>query len=152
MSPADLAESPGPRPAGIDTAIARAADALRAQQRSDGHFAYELEADATIPSEYVLLKHFLGEPDPVIEAKIAVYLRRRQGSHGGWPLVHGGAFNISASVKAYFALKLIGDPIDAPHMVRARDAILAHGGGRPATSLHARRWRCSARCPGAPSR
>jgi squalene-hopene/tetraprenyl-beta-curcumene cyclase len=88
-----------------------------------------LEADATIPAEYVLLKHYLGEkPDVAIERKIAVYLRRIQGSHGGWPLFHDGALNVSASVKAYFALKMIGDSPDAPHMVRARDAILAHGG------------------------
>jgi squalene-hopene/tetraprenyl-beta-curcumene cyclase len=51
-----------------------------------------------------------------------------QGDHGGWPLVHAGPFDISASVKAYFALKMIGDGVDAPHMRRAREAILAHGG------------------------
>ena len=51
-----------------------------------------------------------------------------QGAHGGWPLFQDGAFNISASVKAYFALKMIGDDIDAPHMARAREAIFAHGG------------------------
>src|SRR6478736_4756246 len=66
--------------------------------------------------------------DAVLEAKIANYLRRVQGAHGGWPLVHDGEFDMSASVKAYFALKMIGDPIDAPHMVRAREAILARGG------------------------
>ena len=112
----------------LDAGISKAARALRGQQRQDGHFAFELEADATIPSEYILLKHFLGEVDLEREAKIAVYLRRRQAEHGGWPLVHRGAFNISASVKAYFALKCVGDPVDAPHMVRARDAILANGG------------------------
>ncbi len=63
-----------------------------------------------------------------MERKIAVYLRRTQGAHGGWPLFQDGAFNISASVKAYFALKMIGDDINAPHMARAREAILAYGG------------------------
>ena len=90
---------------------------------------FELEADATIPSEYVLLRQYLGEPDDLeLERKIGVYLRRIQGEHGGWPLFHGGAFDISASVKAYFCLKMIGDSPDAPHMARARAAILAHGG------------------------
>jgi squalene-hopene/tetraprenyl-beta-curcumene cyclase len=56
------------------------------------------------------------------------YLRRIQGQHGGWPLFQDGAFDMSASVKAYFALKMIGDPVDAPHMKRARDAILSRGG------------------------
>ena len=56
------------------------------------------------------------------------YLRGIQGAHGGWPLFHDGDFNISASVKAYYALKLAGDDPEAPHMRRAREAILAHGG------------------------
>ena len=65
---------------------------------------------------------------PRWKRKIANYLRRMQGAHGGWPLVQDGAFDMSASVKAYFALKMIGDSVDAPHMVRAREAILARGG------------------------
>ena len=90
---------------------------------------FELEADSTIPSEYVLLRHYLGEPvDSALEAKIANYLRRTQGDHGGWPLVHDGAFDMSASVKSYFALKMIGDSVDAPHMARAREAIRCRGG------------------------
>ncbi len=113
----------------IDATIADAARALLKQQRPDGHWVFELEADATIPSEYVLLVHYLGEtPNLELERKIGVYLRRRQAEHGGWPLFHGGAFDISASVKAYFALKMIGDSPGAPHMARARAAILAHGG------------------------
>ena len=65
---------------------------------------FELEADATIPSEYILLRHYLGEPDDrELECKIGRYLRRLQGDHGGWPLFHGGAFDISATVKAYSA-------------------------------------------------
>jgi squalene-hopene/tetraprenyl-beta-curcumene cyclase len=109
----------------IDAALA----ALLADQRPDGHWVYELEADVTIPAEYVLMVHYLGEtPDADLERKIARYLRRRQGGHGGWPLFHGGAFDPSASVKAYFALKMIGDSPDAPHMVRARESIRAHGG------------------------
>ena len=108
--------------------ISRAADALQRHQRPDGHFVFELEADATIPAEYVLLEHFLDRIDPDLQARIGVYLRTIQGEHGGWPLFHGGAFNVSASVKAYFALKAIGDDPDAAHMRRAREAILAAGG------------------------
>ncbi|HBK08321.1 MAG TPA: squalene--hopene cyclase [Acetobacteraceae bacterium] len=108
--------------------VSRAADALTRRQKPDGHFVFELEADATIPAEYVLLEHYLDRIDAPLEAKIGVYLRSIQGEHGGWPLFHDGAFNISASVKAYFALKAIGDDPDAPHMRRARDAILAAGG------------------------
>ena len=114
---------------GIDALVSRATDALLKDQKPDGHFVYELEADATIPAEFVLLKHYLGEPEDLdLEARVGRYLRRIQGEHGGWPLFHGGAFDISASIKAYFALKMIGDDIDAPHMARAREAILANGG------------------------
>jgi squalene-hopene/tetraprenyl-beta-curcumene cyclase len=109
--------------------IEAATRALLAMQRPDGHWVFELEADATIPAEYVLLRHYLAEPVATeLEAKIAVYLRRIQGKHGGWPLFHDGAFDMSASVKAYFALKMIGDSVDARHMARAREAILSRGG------------------------
>ncbi|KPF79096.1 squalene--hopene cyclase [alpha proteobacterium AAP81b] len=118
-----------PVPDLLDASIGKATAALLQAQRPDGHWVFELEADCTIPSEYVLLVHYLGEAaDPELERKIGVYLRRIQGEHGGWPLFHGGAFDISATVKAYFALKMIGDDIAAPHMVRAREAILARGG------------------------
>jgi squalene-hopene/tetraprenyl-beta-curcumene cyclase len=112
----------------LDAGIAAARDALLAQQHDDGHWLFELEADATIPAEYILLIHYLGEaPDLALEAKIGTYLRRRQGEHGGWPLFHDGAFDMSASIKAYFALKMIGDSVDAPHMQRARKAIQENG-------------------------
>jgi squalene-hopene/tetraprenyl-beta-curcumene cyclase len=114
--------------ASIRALIIEAREGLSALQQDDGHWVFELEADATIPAEYIMLEHFLDEIDDELEAKLAVYLRNKQGSHGGWPLFHDGDFNVSASVKAYYALKLAGDPADAPHMIRARDAILAHGG------------------------
>src|SRR5262245_3263610 len=113
----------------IEQRIQSAAQALFARQQADGHWVFELEADATIPAEYVLLRHYRGEPvDAEIERKIAVYVRRIQGQHGGWPLFHDGDFDMSASVKAYFALKMIGHSVDAPHMRRAREAILKRGG------------------------
>src|SRR5450755_2408905 len=118
----------GNKPAGseaedaLETSIAAATRGLLGFRQPDGHWVFELEADCTIPAEYVLLRHYLGEPvDAVLEGKIANYLRRVQGAHGGWPLVHDGAFEMSASVKAYFALKMVGDSVDAPHMARARE-------------------------------
>jgi squalene-hopene/tetraprenyl-beta-curcumene cyclase len=113
----------------LDHAIAAATEALLACQRGDGHFVFELEADVTIPAEYVLYRHYLDEPlDAALEEKFAVYLRRHQGIHGGWPLFQDGGFDMSASVKAYFALKMVGDDPDAPHMRRAREAMLERGG------------------------
>src|SRR6201996_2835955 len=115
--------------AALDASISSATRALLDHRQSDGHWVFELEADCTIPAEYVLLRHYLAEPvDATLEAKIASYLRRVQGAHGGWPLGHDGEFDMSASVKAYFALKMIGESVDAPHMVRAREAMRSRGG------------------------
>src|ERR1700730_1803643 len=113
----------------LENRIQAASSALLRHQREDGHWSFEFEADATIPAEYILLTHYLGEePNSRREAKIGNYLRRIQGKHGGWPLFHEGDFDMSASVKAYFALKMIGDSVNAPHMTRAREAILSRGG------------------------
>ncbi|GCD73804.1 squalene-hopene cyclase [Acetobacter pasteurianus NBRC 3299] len=113
----------------LDRAVLSAHTALSQAQKDDGHWVYELEADATIPAEYILLEHFMDRIDDALEQKIAIYLRRIQSEeHGGWPLYHNGKFDLSATVKAYFALKAVGDDINAPHMQRAREAILDHGG------------------------
>ncbi|HKY17539.1 MAG TPA: prenyltransferase/squalene oxidase repeat-containing protein, partial [Rhizomicrobium sp.] len=126
LNPGDFAPPPLQD---VEDAIRAATGAILAEQKPDGHWVYELEADATIPAEYVLLVHYLAEtPNLELERKIGVYLRRIQGSHGGWPLYHDGAFDISATVKAYFALKMIGDDVNALHMARAREAVLARGG------------------------
>jgi squalene-hopene/tetraprenyl-beta-curcumene cyclase len=112
----------------LEQAIVKARDALVAFQHPDGYWCFELEADCTIPAEYILMMHYTDEIDEDLQAKMAVYLRAHQGDHGGWPLFYSGQFNISCSVKTYYALKLAGDSPDAPHMVKARKAILAHGG------------------------
>ena len=112
----------------LDAAIADASAALLARQKPDGHWVFELEADATIPAEFIMLGHYLDEIDTVLERKIAIYLRRVQNPDGGWPLFHRGDTDVSATVKAYLALKLAGDSIDAPHMRRARERVLERGG------------------------
>ena len=108
--------------------IAEQAAAMSGLQQPDGHIVFELEADCTIPAEYIIMCHFLGEIAPAREARLAEYLRGLQSDDGSWPLFHEGAGNISATVKAYWALKLTGEDIDAPHMARARTWVLASGG------------------------
>jgi squalene-hopene/tetraprenyl-beta-curcumene cyclase len=109
-------------------AVRAAQQAMLTSQHADGYWSFELEADCTIPAEYILMMHFMGEIEAKLQAKLANYIRAHQTAHGGWPLYHGGDLDLSCTIKAYYALKLAGDSPQAPHMVRARQAILARGG------------------------
>src|SRR5258708_39491359 len=100
----------------LDTAIERAPDWLLSRQDEDGHWLFELEADATIPAEYILLQHYLGTIDSDFEQRIARYLRATQGEHGGWPPFPGGDFRLSAAGQASFGLQAVGGPRRAPHI------------------------------------
>ncbi len=117
-------------------ALGRARKALLSLQKEDGHWCFPLEADCTITSEYILMMHFMDDVDVGLEIKLARFIREQQGSeHGGWALYFGGQIDLSCTIKAYYALKIVGDSPDAPHMVRARTAILAHGGAARANSF-----------------
>ncbi|WP_088510049.1 squalene--hopene cyclase [Burkholderia ubonensis] len=117
-------------PSALDAAILRGRDALSGLQQPDGSWCFELESDATITAEYILMMHFMDKIDEVRQAQMARYLRaiQRVETHGAWDLYVDGAPDISCSVKAYFALKAAGDSEHAPHMIRAREAILKLGG------------------------
>ena len=112
----------------LDNAIESAKNKILKQQEKDGHWVYELEADCTIPAEYILMNHFSGEINNKTEEKIAAYLRDQQNEEGGWSLYTDGNFDLSCSVKTYFALKLVGDDQHEEHMIRAKTMILNHGG------------------------
>ena len=116
----------------LDNAIQQAQNKLLSLQNADGYWVFELEADCTMPSEYVMMMHFVGDIDEVLQSKIAVYLRSRQAEDGSYPLFTGGKGEISCSVKAYYALKMAGDNIDAPHMKKLRQWILSQGGAAKA--------------------
>ncbi len=101
---------------------------LGSQNSEQGFWVEELEADTTLTSEYVMLRRFLDSVDPARERKAACYLLQTQLEDGGWPIFSGGPADISATVKAYFALKLAGVSSDEPVMQRAKDLILQKGG------------------------
>lgn len=112
----------------LDQAIGRAQEYLLSLQDPEGYWSGKLEADSTLTSEYVMLRRFLGRMDRDRERKAANYLLAKQLPDGGWDLFPGSPSDISATVKAYFALKLIGYSPDEPFMRRARENILAKGG------------------------
>ncbi len=113
----------------LEKQFIEARDALLSLQKEDGHWCFPLEADCTIPAEYILMMHFMDEVDTQLEARLANFIRDQQDlTHGGWPLYYGGEFDLSCTVKSYYALKLAGDSSDTLCMERAREAILAKGG------------------------
>ena len=116
--------------------LARGVAALRHLQNSDGHWCAELEGDSILESEYLLMKFILGQEDqPFVDGsgrerleQIAQGLRDQQRTSGEWGQYPEAGMDLSATVKAYFALKLMGDDPEAPHMVKARNCILEGGG------------------------
>ena len=116
-------------------AILRTRQWLLAQQHTDGYWEGELEGDTILESEYILLLAFLGREDEPQSRKAAQHLIEQQLPSGGWSMYPGGGVEISASVKAYFALKLTGHDPSADYMLRARAAILKHGGADAVNSF-----------------
>ena len=116
----------------LSSRVAVAVDASRkylfSRQFDDGHWCGELEADTTLESDYILLHTLLGTGNQERFQKCCNFILRHQNEDGGWPIYIGGPSNISASVKAYFALKLTGYKPDHPALERARKKILEMGG------------------------
>ncbi len=112
----------------LESSIERGANHLLSLQTEEGYWLGELEADTTLESDYIYYLFVLGKADPDRIAKLATYVRRRQLADGGWSIYPGGPSELNATCKAYFALKLAGDPIDSPHMTRARASVHALGG------------------------
>ncbi|MBX3409836.1 MAG: squalene--hopene cyclase [Phycisphaeraceae bacterium] len=119
----------------LAAAVARAKDALLAMQSEGGYWVGELQGDSILESETILLQFILGhDTDPDLPL-MANYLRSIQNERGGWSLFPGGPSDISGTVKAYFALKLLGDSVDAPHMRAAREEALRLGGAGAVNSF-----------------
>ena len=133
-SAATLAREPSAQ-AGAACSYAHACTWLLQQQHVDGFWCGELEGDSILQSEYILLMAWLGQERTLKPIKAAQQLVETQLPTGGWGLYPGSELEISASVKAYFALKLTGHSVDAEYMVRAREAIRSHGGADAVNSF-----------------
>src|SRR6202050_5015437 len=132
---ANLASEPQLRFGKIDGLFTRVSAAIRAArnllfsaQHQDGYWCGELEADTTLESDYILLHTLLGTGNQERFRKAANVILQHQKADGGWSIYAAGPSNISASVKAYFGLKLAGYTADHPALQRARSKILEMGG------------------------
>ena len=112
----------------LRSAILRTRHWLLSEQQDDGYWVAELEGDSILQSETILLLAYLGREDSPLAQRAAQRLVETQQPDGGWSLYPGAGIEISASVKAYFALKLTGRAPSDDVMQRARGAILAAGG------------------------
>ena len=113
----------------VSSVLKQAVHRLFQEQAPEGHWCAELEGDSILQSEYILLKFIIEHEDDSRLPKIANYLRRQQRTEdGAWVQYPGAKPDVNATVKAYFALKLMGDDINAPHMAKARQLILSLGG------------------------
>jgi squalene-hopene/tetraprenyl-beta-curcumene cyclase len=112
--------------------VAAAVDGARkflfSRQHDEGYWCGELEADTTLESDYILLQTLLGTGNPERFQKCCNWILQHQNEDGGWGIYADAPSNISASVKAYFGLKLSGYKPDHPALVRARKKILEMGG------------------------
>lgn len=108
---------------------------LVGEQFDEGYWCGELEGDSILESEYILLKWILGQEDDPRLPRIANYLRTIQQPDGAWVQYPGGAADLGATVKAYFALKLCGDDPDAAHMTKARELVRRLGGAERCNSF-----------------
>jgi squalene-hopene/tetraprenyl-beta-curcumene cyclase len=125
----------GTSPDVLQSALKRTRDWLLARQDPEGYWVAELEGDTILESEYILLMTFLGRESDDVCIRCARYIRDHQLPGGGWAIYPGGPTDVSASVKAYFALKLTGHSPDEPAMVQARRAILEAGGAHECNSF-----------------
>jgi squalene-hopene/tetraprenyl-beta-curcumene cyclase len=115
-------------PEAARAALERAVDALFALQSEAGWWKGELETNVTMDAEDLFLREFLGISDPRITEGAANWIRSQQRDDGTWATFFGGPPELSTTVEAYWALKLGGDPVDAPHMHKAAAYIVAEGG------------------------
>src|SRR5262249_61284628 len=95
-------------------------------QFADGYWWAELESNATMDAEYILMTHVLGARDDATWHGVARDIRSYQRDDGSWALYAGAPGDLSTTIECYFALRLTGD--SGPHLARARQFIAARGG------------------------
>jgi len=112
----------------VDESIDRIKEFLFSIQEDGGYWNCELPIDITVACDYVLYHYWAGLQDKLPKEKIVAHIKKRQLDDGGWPQFIGGPSEIGATVKGYYALKMLGESPNAECMVKARDKALELGG------------------------
>ena len=113
----------------IEKAIHKTSNLMYATQYPEGFWWAELESNVTITSEYVMLHHLLGTWDPARTEGVVKYLLNLQNpNNGSWGIYHGQDGDLSTTIEAYFALKLLGRDPDSEPLRMARGFVLRRGG------------------------
>lgn len=112
----------------LPRAIETAQQYLLSIQKPEGYWWANLESNASITAEVVLLYKIWGIADRLPLAKLERYLRSQQREHGGWELFWNDGGDLSTSVEAYMGLRLLGVPASDPALVEAKRFILHRGG------------------------
>ncbi|MFJ2033221.1 squalene--hopene cyclase [Streptosporangium sp. NPDC087985] len=124
---------------GVELALGAACDHLIGLRSPEGWWKGELQTNVTMDAEDLLLREFLGIRTEEDTSEAARWIRSEQRADGTWANFHGGPGDLSTTVEAYAALRLAGDPAEAPHM-RAAAAFVRQGGGIEATRVFTRIW------------
>ena len=109
-------------------AVAAAAEHLLSRQDEAGWWAGELETNVTMTAEHVLLLTFLGVPCDSIRAGAIRHLLGAQRDDGSWALYHDAPADLSTTIEAYAALRVLGLDASRPELRRALRVILQQGG------------------------
>src|SRR6201990_468576 len=132
--------SPASLPVGeVEATVRRAQDHLVGRQDPSGWWKGELATNVTMDAEDLLLREFLGIRKDEETEQAARWIRSQQRADGTWATFEGGPPELSTTVEAWVALRLAGDPVDAPHMFRASTWVLANG-GLEGTRVFTRIW------------
>jgi squalene-hopene/tetraprenyl-beta-curcumene cyclase len=112
----------------VRDAIDRSIAHLFSRQYAEGYWWAELESNVTITSEVVLLHRIWGTLGSIPSAKVETYLRKQQRANGAWELYYDDGGELSTTVEAYMALRILGVEASDPALLRAREFIVARGG------------------------
>jgi squalene-hopene/tetraprenyl-beta-curcumene cyclase len=111
-----------------DDAVAAAVGRLIDIQDSAGWWSGELETNVTMTAEHVLLLTFLGlELDEIREGAIQ-HLLAAQREDGSWGVYHDAPADVSTTIEAYVALRVLGVDASRSELRDALGVILEQGG------------------------